>query len=262
MHNNKCTATGGLPQAIEASADVWERVPLGAAARGGSPERSGPSDMSPPPTPLPALVAAPNITATSAGASGRTRGGGAPASPPELNRGGAGPWLTADATAEPLPPAHGTAPEAPWSPHGGGPGVPPCLGCLHALLLLDVLCGGGGSASAAGAGAAASVLGLGLASGGGAGGGVSTSASSAHTGSAVPSVDETVMKRAGMRREQLMGWSSCATVSSSDAQIGLPPAYTDSSAAVGAARTSIRAPARSRARCSHATSDPASCGCG
>ena len=53
-----------------------------------------------------------------------------------------------------------------------------------------------------------------------------------------------------MRREQLTGWSSCATVSSSDAQIGLPPAYTDSSAVVGAARTSIRAPARSHAWCS------------
>ena len=183
--------------AIQLNVGVCERPPLGAAERGGSPKRSGPSDKSSPPLPpLPALVAAPNITATSAGASGRTRGGGAPASAPELNLGGAGPWLTADATAVPLPPTHGTAPGPPWSPHGGGPGLsggPPCLACLQAALLLDALGAGGGSASAAGAGAAASVLGLGLGSGGGAGGGASTSASRAHTGSAVPSVDETVM---------------------------------------------------------------------
>lgn len=52
------------------------------------------------------------------------------------------------------------------------------------------------------------------------------------------------MKRAGMRRVQLIGWFSADTVSSTDAQIGLPPAYTDSSAVVRAARTSTRAPVR------------------
>lgn len=84
--------------------------------------------------PAAALVDAPNITATSAGASGRTRAGGLPLSPlppPAFGcHGGVlagGPWSAADAAAaaaaaDPCPPTHGTVPW-PGGPRGGPPGL-------------------------------------------------------------------------------------------------------------------------------------------
>ncbi len=243
-------------------------APLGGAARGARPERSDATDASSPPPPLPPLllpsppaelVAAPNITATSAGASGRTR-----AEADGRHAGGltAAPWsLPAEAPAAPCPPPHGMAGGAPppWLPHCGA--APPCAWPPDCGALLSpprpppdpppVPAGGAGlsdDASGAGAGAASASAGAGGAAGGAAGGGAaggsSTSASSAHTGSAAPSVDDTVMKRAAIIRVQLIGWFRRDTVSSTAVHIGLPPAYTDSSAVVRAARTSIFAPAR------------------